>query len=167
MAPSLRSLLNLASNFVAQLPLSFKGPQPLPDVVPYIPLSGAPSCPLDGPTSCLNSTPVAGDSCCFVYPGGRILLTQFWDQQVHAGGAEEDWTLHGLWFVLDRFPLFNIGITESNKALRDRCRPDHCDGSFDQFCRLTPEFHNITEVLGHYGQDELLEFMDRYWLAAS
>ena len=29
-----------------------------------------------------------------------MLLTQFWDQKVHAGGAEDDWTLHGLWCVL-------------------------------------------------------------------
>lgn len=65
---------------------------------PYEPLSGAPACPIDGPLSCHNSTPIAGDpSCCFVYPGGRILLTQFWDREVHVGGAEEDWTLHGLW----------------------------------------------------------------------
>jgi ribonuclease T2 len=27
------------------------------------------------------------------------LLTQFWDQQVHARGSEEDWTLHGLWYA--------------------------------------------------------------------
>lgn len=69
------------------------------DVTPYVPLSGAPSCPIDGPISCLDKTPGAGiePSCCFIAPGGRILLTQFWDRQVHVGGAEEDWTLHGLW----------------------------------------------------------------------
>lgn len=69
------------------------------DVTPYLPVSAAPSCPIDGPISCLDKRPIFSDepSCCFVAPGGRILLTQFWDRQVHVGGAEEDWTLHGLW----------------------------------------------------------------------
>lgn len=67
-------------------------------ITPYNPLSGAPSCPINGPLSCHNNTPIAGDaSCCFVHPGGRILLTQFWDRQVHVGGSEDSWTLHGLW----------------------------------------------------------------------
>ena len=84
------SLLDdLHSQSISSSPSSFYQP----------PLSGAPSCPLDGPISCHNNTPVTGDSCCFVHPGGRMLLTQFWDQKVHAGGAEEDWTLHGLWCV--------------------------------------------------------------------
>lgn len=96
MAPSLRALVSYASNFASQLPLLNSYLRP---VSPYEPLSGAPSCPLDGPTSCHNSTPIVGDSCCFVHPGGRMLLTQFWDQEVHAGGAEEDWTLHGLWYA--------------------------------------------------------------------
>lgn len=135
---SLRTLLAYASNLLPQFPLSLTGNS----VVPYTPLSSAPTCPLDGPTSCHNSTPIAGDSCCFVYPGGRVLLTQFWDPQSHAGGAEEDWTLHGLW-------------------------PDNCDGTYDQYCQMTPRYDNITEVLEHYGQHELLRFMDRYWLANS
>lgn len=118
---SLRSILTYAGTLLSQLPIPFGGsdlpspfdtstPQPPSfdhdaskstssggDVVSYMPLSGAPSCPINGPMSCHNSTPVAGDSCCFVYPSGRMLLTQFWDSEVHAGGAEEDWTLHGLW----------------------------------------------------------------------
>lgn len=103
MAPSssLRAVLAYASNLLSRLPFSFETSPAAGvlgiDVVPYTPLSGAPSCPIDGPLSCHNSTPVAGDSCCFVHPGGRVLLTQFWDQEVHAGGTEEDWTVHGLW----------------------------------------------------------------------
>jgi len=112
MAPqaSLRGIFSYATQFLSQLPLSLdvpnpfalvdlsggQAPAPADAVVPYIPLSGAPSCPIDGPMSCHNSTP-AGDSCCFIHPGGRMLLTQFWDPVVHAGGAEEDWTVHGLW----------------------------------------------------------------------
>ncbi|KAK3366116.1 ribonuclease T2-like protein [Lasiosphaeria ovina] len=145
-ALSLRGLFSYASNLLSQIPAalvdSTSAPLPPSDVQLYYPLSGAPSCPLDGPMSCHNSTPIADDSCCFVYPGGRMLLTQFWDQKTHAGGAETDWTLHGLW-------------------------PDLCDGTYDQFCHMTPQFNNITAVLEHYGQDDLIEFMNRFWLAAS
>ncbi|KAH8879577.1 ribonuclease T2 [Thozetella sp. PMI_491] len=140
MAPnSVRSLLTYASSLVSRLPFGLQAPQPVADIVPYVPLSGAPSCPIDGPTSCHNSTPVAVDSCCFVYPGGRFLLTQFWDENSR-GDTAEDWTLHGLW-------------------------PDRCDGSYDQFCNLTPQFNNISAVLEHYGHGELVDFMNRYWIA--
>jgi ribonuclease T2 len=145
MAPSLRSLYAYASNLLSQLPLL--GTLSAPNAIePYIPLSGAPSCPIDGPMSCHNSTPIedgSSPSCCFVHPGGRVLLTQFWDREAHVDGAEQDWTIHGLW-------------------------PDRCDGSYDQFCRYTgvPQFSNITALLAHHGQQELLEFMDRYWPAA-
>lgn len=119
MAPSLRSMLayiaqipflqDLPNLFAPQLDNGVQGigetlARPAvvstSDIKPYIPLSGAPSCPVDGPISCLDKKPFSSTvepSCCFVAPGGRILLTQFWDRQVHVGGAEEDWTLHGLW----------------------------------------------------------------------
>ncbi|KAI0101575.1 ribonuclease Trv [Nemania sp. FL0031] len=172
MAPtiSLRSLLTYANNLVSQVPLLGSVPTGIPnsisslfdlshpepvvnfpfeteygeqpifdDITPYDPLSGAPSCPLDGPISCNNQS--AADSCCFIHPGGRLLLTQFWDEEVHVGGGEEDWTLHGLW-------------------------PDLCDGSYDQYCGMTPRFNNITAVLEHYGQEELVESMNRYWIAS-
>ncbi|TGJ83930.1 hypothetical protein E0Z10_g4827 [Xylaria hypoxylon] len=175
MAPttSLRALFTYANNLISQIPLlsgvsnnipnsiipsivesghtSFSQPPANPPyetdhdeqpifggITPYDPLSGAPSCPLDGPISCNNQS--AADSCCFIYPGGRLLLTQFWDQEIHVGGGEEDWTLHGLW-------------------------PDLCDGSFDQYCGMTPRFSNITAVLEHYDQDELIGSMNRYWVA--
>lgn len=98
MAPSsLRSILAYAGNLFSQIPLPFNIPYQPNAATFYDPLSGAPSCPLDGEMSCHNSTPVVGDSCCFVHPGGKMLLTQFWDEEVHAGGSEEDWTIHGLW----------------------------------------------------------------------
>ncbi|KAK1846125.1 ribonuclease t2, partial [Colletotrichum chrysophilum] len=65
----------------------------------------------------------------------------FWDDTVHAGGSEEDWTVHGLW-------------------------PDLCDGSYKAFCGMTPHFNNITDILRHYGQSDLLASMERYWVAA-
>ncbi len=93
---SLRALVSYASSFVSQVPFIRNS---LRNVSPYEPLSGAPPCPLDGPVSCQNSTPIIGDSCCFVHPGGRLVLAQVWDPEIHASGAEEDWTLHGLWYV--------------------------------------------------------------------
>jgi ribonuclease T2 len=45
-------------------------------------------------------------------------------------------------------------------------RPDLCDGTYETHCNLTPAHTNITSILRHYGQDDLLAFMDRYWLAA-
>ncbi|KAK4128000.1 ribonuclease Trv [Parathielavia appendiculata] len=139
MATSLRALLSYASDFVSHIPfLNTK----LQNVLPYEPLSAAPFCPLDGPMSCHNNTPVAGDSCCFVQPGGRMVLAQFWDWEVYAAGAEEDWTLRGLW-------------------------PALCDGTPNEYCQMIPHYTNISSILRYYGQDELFGFMDRYWLAAS
>jgi ribonuclease T2 len=194
MAPSsFRSLLSYAGGFLSQLPTSLHNPGPIADIVPYEPLSGIPSCPIEGPTSCHNSTPIAGDSCCFVYPGGRMLLTQFWDTQIHAGGSEQDWTLHGLWYVLDSLPSLQggrrgrreleeekrnkkketsrpkQGVRRSGESspwlMREFDRPDLCDGTYDQFCHMTPTFNNITDILNHYEQQELLQFMNRYWLS--
>lgn len=46
-------------------------------------------------------------------------------------------------------------------------RPDLCDGTYDSYCHMTPSFNNITDILLQHGEQELLEFMDRYWIAAS
>ena len=108
---SLRAAFAHASHFMSQFPLGLNG------LSHWNPFDGsrnqvanahsdsamteypfptlASSCPLDGPVSCNNKT--QADSCCFVYPGGRLLLTQFWDEKIHVGGAETDWTVHGLW----------------------------------------------------------------------
>ena len=68
------------------------------DAFPHLVTSLVPSCPIDGPLSCHNSTAVE-DSCCFIYPGGQMLLTQFWDTRPSIG-PNNSWTLHGLWYVL-------------------------------------------------------------------
>lgn len=108
MAPSIRSLLAYASTLLSQTALvqANTSQAPLDELLPVYPaFSGSVQCPIDGPTSCHNNTPIAGDSCCFVYPGGRMLLTQFWDAEVHAGGSDMDWTIHGLWYFPPSFPL--------------------------------------------------------------
>lgn len=38
----------------------------------------------------------AQDTCCFNYPGGQFLQTQFWDAEP-AYGPDDHWTIHGLW----------------------------------------------------------------------
>ncbi|KAK7911674.1 hypothetical protein PG985_014155 [Apiospora marii] len=150
MAPSasLRSILAYAGNLITQVPLQLSDvPNPLaPFLGPTDPTSTSTTTAAVAVgtgnaapyTPCNNQT--AADSCCFVHPGGRLLLTQFWDEQTHVGGLETDWTAHGLW-------------------------PDLCDGSYDQFCGMTPRFNNITAILKQYEQNELLDNMSRYWVA--
>ena len=36
------------------------------------------------------------DRCCFNFPGGQMLQTQFWDADPVVG-PEDSWTIHGLW----------------------------------------------------------------------
>lgn len=78
-----------------------------------------PNCPIDLPLSCQNHTAIQ-DTCCFEYPGGIFLQTQFWDYVPSRSGLDDDelekqlgpldsFTIHGLW-------------------------PDNCRGGFEQFC---------------------------------
>jgi ribonuclease T2 len=93
------------------------------------------TCPIDIPLSCSNDTLVE-DLCCFEYPGGVILLTQFWDYNPSVGPLDE-FTLHGLW-------------------------PDNCDGSFEQFCNSSLEIHNPDEIV-KFHDTELYEDMNHMW----
>jgi hypothetical protein len=103
--PSVRSLSTFASSLLSQLPFgNFNAPSRV-----YVPYGNAPSCPVDSPLSCHNSTE-APDSCCFIYPGGQILQTQFWDTSPVVGPVDS-WTLHGLWYALTMRPNQN----ETNK----------------------------------------------------
>ncbi|KAL4956838.1 ribonuclease T2-like protein [Aspergillus filifer] len=77
------------------------------------------------------------DRCCFNYPGGQMLQTQFWDADP-AVGPEDSWTIHGLW-------------------------PDHCNGGFDQFCDSNRKYSNISLILVDAGRKDLLDQMSIYW----
>jgi ribonuclease T2 len=101
--------------------------------------SAASSC-TDAQLSCHNNSAVA-DTCCFNYPGGQFLQTQFWDTNP-PNGPKDSWTLHGLW-------------------------PDHCNGDFDQFCDDTRSHNNITAILTSLGATDLLSYMSIYWRADS
>ncbi|KAJ6166630.1 hypothetical protein N7470_002077 [Penicillium chermesinum] len=77
------------------------------------------------------------DTCCFNYPGGQMLQTQFWDVDPSLG-PDDSWTIHGLW-------------------------PDHCNGGFDQYCDSKRKYSNISLILVDSGRGDLLEYMSEYW----
>ncbi|KAI9371167.1 ribonuclease T2-like protein [Aspergillus egyptiacus] len=77
------------------------------------------------------------DTCCFNYPGGQMLQTQFWDADP-AVGPKDSWTIHGLW-------------------------PDHCNGGFDQFCDSHRRYSNISLILVDAGRRDLLDEMSTFW----
>lgn len=99
---------------------------------------GGSSCPIDSPLSCLNAASDV-DACCFESPGGVLLSTQFWDYNP-AVGADDEWTLHGLW-------------------------PDNCDGSYEQFCddSLTISGSVKSIIVDEFGDNELYDFMTKTW----
>ena len=94
-------------------------------------------CPnYDVPLSCHNKTAVA-NTCCFNTPGGVLLQTQFWDTDPATGPADH-WTIHGLW-------------------------PDHCDGTYSQYCDESRQYTNITQILESFNRYDLLDYMNVYW----
>ncbi|VEU21764.1 DEKNAAC102373 [Brettanomyces naardenensis] len=93
-------------------------------------------CPVDTPLSCSNKTEVV-DSCCFEFPGGILLQTQFWDYYPPVGPTDM-FTLHGLW-------------------------PDNCDGSYEQFCDYSSTISSARRILEEAGEGNLLDKMNRFW----
>ncbi|KAF8624290.1 hypothetical protein AX15_005925 [Amanita polypyramis BW_CC] len=91
--------------------------------------SGAPSC---------SKEPDPSNACCFEYPGGLILLTQFWDTRPSIGPSDS-WTIHGLW-------------------------PNHCDGTFDEGCDPNRFYHDLTGLVANQGPSDTLSFMKTYWV---
>jgi ribonuclease T2 len=117
------------------IPLEFSLKSAANDVTHLFP-SEIKECPIGLPFSCTNTT-VIEDSCCFEYPGGILLQTQFWDYYP-AVGPDDLFTLHGLW-------------------------PDLCDGQYEQFCDKPMEITNVRSILKEHGEDKLLEKMINVW----
>ncbi|KAG8995809.1 ribonuclease T2-like [Tulasnella sp. 427] len=93
------------------------------------------TCPINV-VSCQNTSGV--DSCCVETPGGQLVQTQFWDFKPSTGPVDS-WTVHGLF-------------------------PDHCDGTFDSNCDPSREYPNIRNVLIENGKEELVQWMDEFWV---
>lgn len=89
--PSLQKILNTIG--LAGL-LSLR-PEKLPFNGLAIPQGSGSSCPSPGELSCQTEFNNQ-DTCCFNYPGGHFLQTQFWDTDP-VTGPKDSWTIHGLW----------------------------------------------------------------------
>lgn len=46
-------------------------------------------------------------------------------------------------------------------------RPDNCDGTYQSNCDSSREYTNITEILKAQDRDDLLTYMDKYWISDS
>ncbi|KAH9812186.1 putative RNase T2 family protein [Teratosphaeria destructans] len=90
--------------------------------------------------SCHNTT-VQTNLCCFNYPGGSLLQTQFWDTDP-VTGPNDSWTIHGLW-------------------------PDNCDGTYQSSCDESRAYTNITDILNAAGRSDLVDYMTTYWVSDS
>lgn len=82
--PSLRSVLLGGSQVILGAQSYFGG----------LDAGNAPSC--SNPQLSCHNTSVVEDLCCFNYPGGQMLQTQFWDTNPPTG-PDDAWTIHGLW----------------------------------------------------------------------
>lgn len=54
-------------------------------------------------------------------------------------------------------------ILRLNEYTTNPCRPDHCNGGFDQFCDSRRKYSNISLILVDAGRGDLLEYMSEYW----
>jgi len=79
------------------------------------------------------------NTCCVSSPGGLLLQTQFWDTDP-ATGPSDAWTIHGLW-------------------------PDNCNGGYESSCDSSRDYNDITQILQNYGQQDLLDYMNTYWVS--
>jgi hypothetical protein len=57
--------------------------------------------------------------------------------------------------------MYSWQFTKSSIA--DIDRPDHCDGSFDQYCDNDRTYDNISLIISGFGRDDLLLDMRSYW----
>ncbi|KAJ5642429.1 Ribonuclease T2 [Penicillium lividum] len=97
------------------------------------------SCSNNGTLSCHSSS--KAPTCCYNYPGGALLQTQFWDTDPSTGPTDS-WTIHGLW-------------------------PDNCDGTYQSNCDSSRAYTNISDILTAQDRTDLLSYMQTYWVSDS
>lgn len=57
-----------------------------------------------------------------------------------------------------------VGFSTASCGPAERSfRPDHCDGTFDQYCDPNRQYTNITSIISAAGQTDLLNYMNTYW----
>lgn len=143
MISSIRSIAKTARNYV-QLALFFSANPGQ---------STSASCP-NAQLSC-SSGATTTNYCCFNYPGGLLLQTQFWDTNPPTGPSDS-WTIHGLWSV----HLWHLQITFPIDLFS---RPDNCDGTYEANCDPAREYTNIRQIISDAGATDLLSYMNTYW----
>ncbi|KAJ5948334.1 Ribonuclease T2 [Penicillium verhagenii] len=94
------------------------------------------TCSNNGTLSCQSSS--KAPTCCYNYPGGALLQTQFWDTDPTTGPSDS-WTIHGLW-------------------------PDNCDGTYQSSCDSSRAYTNISDILSAQDRTDLLSYMQTYWV---
>ncbi|KAJ5100023.1 Ribonuclease T2 [Penicillium argentinense] len=94
------------------------------------------TCSRNNSLSCHSSSQTG--TCCYNYPGGALLQTQFWDTDPSTGPSDS-WTIHGLW-------------------------PDNCDGTYESNCDESRAYTNITDILEGQNRTDLLDYMKEYWV---
>ncbi|CAE6440348.1 unnamed protein product [Rhizoctonia solani] len=109
------------------------------------------SCSNTGLASCTNTT-AQSNLCCFEYPGGQLLQTQFWDFNPSTGPSDS-WTIHGLWVVLyDAKYLSKPPVTAvMERTIRAVTQRGH-----------TPTSQR-RQILTNGGASDVLNYMKTYW----
>lgn len=109
----------------------------------------SPHCPLDLPLTCQNTTQEL-DSCCFEYPSGVFLQTQFWNYRLSKPGLNETEIINEMG-PLDSFTVRGLW-------------PNNCFGSYEQFCDPSLFIDDVYHLL-HESNDTipLYHFMRTFW----
>lgn len=143
MISSIRSITKTARNYV-QLALLFSANPGQ---------STSASCP-NAQLSCSSGATIT-NYCCFNYPGGLLLQTQFWDTNPPTGPSDS-WTIHGLWSV-------HLWLLQIIFPIDPFSRPDNCDGTYEANCDPAREYTNIRQIISDAGATDLLSYMNTYW----
>lgn len=66
-------------------------------------------------------------------------------------------------FIFDSLPM----IFEHDQSKLTLSQPDNCDGTYEANCDPSRAYTNITQILQSFGQTDLLNYMNTYWVSDS